>query len=275
MGNLLGVCSWSLTRESPQELARLTQECAVRHLQLALDPIRAGDWTLGDTRKALDESGIAIASGMMATAGEDYSTIDSIRRTGGVRPSELWAENLDAARANAAIAHELGVGLVTLHAGFIPEDAGDPERGVLIDRLAVLSRVFLSAGVRVALETGQETAGTLHEVLGDPRLADVGVNFDPANMLLYGSGDPVEALSLLAPRVMQVHLKDADPSPEPGMWGTERPLGAGSVDWDGVFGVIASRLPDVDLIVEREAGPSRVEDVRTAVALASRYGATP
>ncbi|MEZ6319417.1 MAG: TIM barrel protein, partial [Phycisphaerales bacterium] len=88
----------------------------------------------------------------------------------------------------------------------------------------------------------------------------------------YGSGDPIEVLGKLAPRVMQVHLKDADPSPARDVWGCERPLGEGKVDWPAFFGVVDERLAGVNLVIEREAGATRVRDIRQAAELARGYG---
>src|SRR5262245_52413819 len=100
----LGVCSWSLKPRSPQDLAQKARWCGVDAVQLALDPLRTGEWGVEDTLRALSAAGLSIVSGMMAMAGEDYSTLESIRRTGGVGPDERWAENLAAARANAELA---------------------------------------------------------------------------------------------------------------------------------------------------------------------------
>jgi L-ribulose-5-phosphate 3-epimerase len=90
------------------------------------------------------------------------------------------------------------------------------------------------------------------------------VNFDPANMLLYGSGDPIEALRLLVPFVKQVHVKDATKSPKPGVWGEEVPVGTGEVNWKAFFKTLREGGFDGDLIIEREAGDNRVGDIRHA-----------
>jgi hypothetical protein len=87
----LGVCSWSLQPSSPADLVAKLREIGVDACQLALDPLREGAWKLGETRDALRAAGIEIRSGMMGTHGEDYSTLDTIRVTGGVRPNEHWA----------------------------------------------------------------------------------------------------------------------------------------------------------------------------------------
>ena len=122
----LGVCSWCLRAGSPAELVERVRAVGVSSVQLHLDPLR-GDWDSGETQDRLREAGIAIASGMMAMRGEDYSTLNTIRETGGVRPDATWEANLAAAEANAALAADLGVDLVTFHAGFI--EHGDAGRG--------------------------------------------------------------------------------------------------------------------------------------------------
>lgn len=238
-------------------------------MQLHLDPIRTGDWDLDATRTVLENAGLRILSAMMTTKGEDYTTLESIARTGGVRPDETWDDNLAAAQVNADIAQRLGLDLVTFHAGFLPE-AGSPERAKITDRLNQIADAFASCGVRVALETGQESPAELLGLLDELGRDDVGVNFDPANMILYASGDPIASLETLAPHVMQVHIKDADPPAAPGQWGTERPMGQGSVDWEAFFRVDQTRLGGVDLLIERESGEDRAGDILHASRLVRR-----
>lgn len=274
----LAVCSWSLRPASPADLAARVRACGIDHVQIALDPIRCGEWTLDATRRALAGARVGIVSAMIAFEGEDYATLESIRATGGLRPDAHWERNLAAAAEHARIAAELGVGLVTFHAGFIPEERGDPGRAVMLDRVARVAGVFRPRGVRVALETGQETAAALLAFLDELDAvapAPAGVNFDPANMILYGMGDPVEALRLLAPRVAQVHVKDALPAPRPGEWGTETPAGEGAVDWRGFFGVYRRAQLACDLVVERESGGRRVEDAAAAARLVRSHVPAP
>jgi sugar phosphate isomerase/epimerase len=214
---------------------------------------------------ALAAIGVRIASGMMAMAGEDYITPASIRRTGGVVPDETWRANLAAARENAILAGDLGLDLVTFHAGFIPEGSEDPRRRVLLDRLRELASVFESRSVRIGLETGQERAPDLLRLLGELDCPSVGVNFDPGNMILYGMGDPVTALGELAPHVLQVHVKDALPPRTRGEWGTEVPVGEGAVDWAAFFAVLGQVPGAVDLMVEREAAEPHRGDIARAI----------
>jgi L-ribulose-5-phosphate 3-epimerase len=260
----LGVCSWSLRPAGPTDLAEKVRACGLSAVQLALDPVRTGSWDEAETVAALQEAGIAILSGMMAMEAEDYSTLASIKATGGVRPDAHWPENLAAAHANAVLAQRLGIRLVSFHAGFLPHEERHPERRKMLDRLRQMAAAFGAQGVQVAFETGQESADTLLAAFAELALPEAGVNFDPANLVLYGMGEPVAALRQLAPRVRQAHIKDALPARTAGEWGSEVPVGTGSVDWRGFFVLVRSRLPDIDLVIEREAGEQRVVDVRTA-----------
>jgi sugar phosphate isomerase/epimerase len=244
---------------------RLVHATGLEAVQLGLTPCIRDRAHWAGAVPALIEADVTLLSGMMQPVGEDYSTIERIRQTGGIRPDSTWEANEAMARAMAVLAANAGIGIVTMHAGFIPEDASAPEHGVMIDRLRLLTDIFAAEGVHLALETGQESAETLlaaMEAIDRPML---GVNFDPANMLLYGSGDPTRAMELLAAHIMALHLKDATPSPSPGAWGTETPLGRGDVDWDAFFSIARDLPREVDAVIEREGGDRRVEEIREAV----------
>ena len=261
----VGVCSWSLQPSSLGHLIESLRECGIDSVQLGLTPLikNPGHWT--DSFSRLAESGITVLSGMVETVGEDYSSLESIRRTGGLLPDATWPDTLTQLLRVADVAAEGSLELVTLHAGFIPHALDDPEREIVLERLDKVASAFAQRGLRIALETGQETAATLLDALGDSRLAEVGVNFDPANMILYGMGDPVQGLELLADRVLQVHVKDALPAGTPGVWGSEVPVGTGAVDWTSFFEALSALPRRVDLLVEREAGDQRSEDITTAL----------
>jgi len=258
----LAVCSWSLRPSDPNSLVEAVRATGLSGVQLALMPL-LDEPAWRDAGARLADAGIGLRSGMLAMAGEDYSTLESIKKTGGVRPDGTWSENLRRARGAAELAEGLGLRLVTFHAGFIPEDPLDPGRRAVLERLRSLADLFASHGVRLALETGQETAETLVEALEELQRPEVGVNFDPANMILYGMGDPVASLRMLAPRVLQMHAKDALPTSVPGTWGREVPVGEGAVEWLRLLAV-AAEIPNLGIVIEREAGPTRIEDVRLA-----------
>ena len=271
---VLGVCSWSLQPDSPRDLAEKLAACGVSWTQLALTPLRDGTLDCATVLAELQRRGIRVRSGMVQTIGEDYTTLKSIERTGGLRPDAHWAANRANLELEAKLARQLGLRLVTLHAGFLPHERNG-ERYKLLERLRTLVDIFAAQGVRVGFETGQESAHTLLEVLDELGRPMAGVNFDPANMLLYGMGDPVEALRLLWPHVLQVHIKDAVAAKKSGQWGSEVPVGTGQVNWTAFFELLAAKLPQVDAMIEREAGDQRVVDICTARAVVQAHaGAT-
>jgi sugar phosphate isomerase/epimerase len=260
----IAVCSWSLQPENADVLAERAHATGVTGVQLALDPIRLGTMQLAETRNRLREAGLAIVSGMMGMEGEDYSTLERIRLTGGLVPNGTWAANRRAAAELARIAAELKLTLVTFHAGFIPPAATNPGRAVLLERLGAVAEIYAERGVQIALETGQESSLALGEVLGALERQQVRVNFDPANLILYGMGDPAAALAALAPRVVQMHIKDALPAVHGGEWGVEVPVGEGAVDWAALLGALRACREVNTLVIEREAGNDRVGDVTSA-----------
>lgn len=260
----LAVCSWSLQCANPQELVVKLRDTGIHRVQLALDPLREQPAIWGDTGRLLAQAQIQIVSGMFGCVGEDYSTLDTIRETGGIVPDATWSANLQNIEATAVIAADLGMKLVTFHAGFVPHDALAPGREKMLQRLAAVAEIFAAEKMEVALETGQETAADLAALLDTLKCPNVGVNFDPANMLLYGKGDPIQAVRLLAPWIRQVHIKDAMQTKVPGTWGAEVPVGTGEVNWPAFFATLEEMHYQGDLVIEREAGTQRVSDIRTA-----------
>jgi sugar phosphate isomerase/epimerase len=260
----IGVCSWSLRPASPADLIEALTRLGLVSVQLDLSTVISDPKIWGNGVKELRKAGVSIVSGMMRLVGENYATLETIRLTGGVRPDATWDANQKHAIAVAGLAQDHNIELVTFHAGFIPEDVNDPEHAKLVERLRSLADTFADHGVKIAFETGQETADTLIEALQAIDRTNVGVNFDPANMILYGTGDPVESLKQLSPFVKQVHIKDALPTDAPGTWGREMPVGKGEVDWPAFVKVADAVRPAVNFVIEREAGEGREPDIAAA-----------
>ena len=258
----LAVCSWSLQPSDPVALLDALAATGVTRVQLALDPLRAEPATWGKFPELARARGVEIASGMFVTVGEDYTSLDSIRRTGGVVPDATWDENWRNIQAVAALAARLGLKLVTFHAGFLPHDETDPDFRKLLERIDRIAGVFARDGIALGFETGQETAETLAAFLRVLGRKDVGVNFDPANMILYDKGEPLAALRTLGPWIRQCHLKDARRTRVPGTWGEEVAVGTGEVDWASFLGTLDALGFRGDLCIEREAGTQRVADIR-------------
>jgi sugar phosphate isomerase/epimerase len=260
----LAVCSWSLQPTDPKDLLAKLESSGIRRVQLALDPLRELPTVWAETQKLFGEKGITIVSGMFGCMGEDYSTLETIRATGGIAPDTTWEQNRKNIQATASLAQMLGLKLVTFHAGFLPHDEKDPAAVRMLQRLGEVAEVFAASGINLGLETGQETAPVLRQLLQKLNRPNLGVNFDPANMILYGKGDPVDALQTLGPWIRQIHIKDARRTKVPGTWGEEVVVGGGEVDWPAFFATLEKLNFTGDLVIEREAGAQRVADIRQA-----------
>lgn len=265
----MGVCSWSLQAAGPQDLADKVNALGLKKVQMGLTPHRDDPGAWDGVQGVLAASGIEIASGMYATVGEDYTTPDTIRLTGGVVPDAHWEENLRLARITAATAGKMGLKYVNAHAGFLPHDASDPTFDKLCRRVVTLAEVFGEQGVTLLMETGQESAETLLAFLGEMNrrgAENIAVNFDPANMILYDMDDPIDALRILVPHVRQVHVKDAKRTTVKGAWGEEVVVGTGQVDWNAFVRILAEADFSGGFIFEREAGADRIGDIKQGMA---------
>jgi len=262
----LGLCSWSLQPESISDLIGKAARAGVTGVQLALEPLISNPDAWSDVSSRLVDMGFSLFSGMFEPIGEDYTTPLTIRETGGFVPDSTWEGNLRRMELAARIAADLALKIISFHAGFIPEDSTTAAHTTLVDRVRKIADCFLDAcGGMLLLETGQETADTLMTFLDAVDRPNVIVNFDPANMLLYDMEDPIPALRQLAPRVRQVHIKDANRPTRAGAWGEEVAVGTGEVDWPAFLGILADSHFTGPLVVEREAGEDRLGDIRTAV----------
>lgn len=262
----IGVCSWSLQPRDIAHLVEMTKALGLSHIQIALWPIVE----LDDKRKFqelghLKQSGLTLTAAAMAFPGEDYSTIDMIRRTGGYAPEETWPLRKRLSAHAAQLAAELGIRKLSTHIGFVPAES-DPGYDAVKNRVREIAEIFRGHDLDLLLETGQERADELLAFLHDVQAPNVFINFDPANMILYGLGDPIGAMHTLAPFIRHVHAKDATASARPGIdWGEEVPFGSGQVGAKRFLEALRAIQYDGPLAIEREAGNDRLGDVRKAI----------
>jgi sugar phosphate isomerase/epimerase len=182
-------------------------------------------------REKIGEAKFSIATVVCAYTGEDYADIPTVQRTVGFIPRATREEREMRTLEASDFAAALGVKSIACHIGFVPEDHSDPDYIAVRNMVRRICDRAEEHGQTFALETGQEPADTLLHFIDDAGCPNLKINFDPANMVLYGSGDPIEALEKLAPHVVSVHAKDGDwpAAGKPGALGIERPLGKGAV----------------------------------------------
>lgn len=263
----IGVCSWSLQVTSVPELKDFLDKLGIDVVQIACGDPHHASWSEGDAMPAAARAaGFRMSGAMLGFPGEDYTTPQTIERTGGFGDSATRPERIERLKWGLQRTRELGLTDLTLHAGFIPP-VGDPARKPFLDTLARVGDMARQSGVTVAFETGQESSTLLKQTLDDLRSPNLMVNFDPANMLLYDKDDPLKALELLAPHVRSVHVKDANRPAVPGTWGSEVPLGTGQTDTAAFVRALQAVGYRGPLCVEREVGnqQDRFRDIEAGV----------
>jgi len=263
----IGVCTWSL------KMPDLGQALATISSQLGLRLVHLGFWddSFTDTDRIVElltSNGLEVSATCIGYPDEDYSTIQRIAETGGYRPDEQWERRFAQTRALADFTAAIGVKLLATHIGFVPHDKADPRYAVMVDRLRRVCDALGQRGLTLVMETGQEKAEALAEFITAVGRDNIGVNFDPANMILYGVGDPVEAVGILKDKIVHCHMKDATWSSRPTQqWGEEVVLGTGQADIPRVVSKLRAIGYQGPLVIEREAGDNRTADIQKAINL--------
>lgn len=264
----IGVCSWSMQVTSVSELKRLLGRLGVDVVQIACGDPHHADWQEGEKLpEAARAAGFRMTGAMLGFPGEDYTTPQTIQKTGGFGNPDTRPERLERFRWALDRTRALGLADLMLHAGFVPEP-GAPDRKPFLDTLGKVSDLAKEKGVTVAFETGQETADLLRRTLDELKCPNLKVNFDPANMLLYDKGDPLRAVEILGPDIRSVHVKDANRPKTPGAWGEEVPLGRGQVNIRQFVKTLQKVGYRGPLCVEREVGnqEERMADIALGIA---------
>lgn len=201
----------------------------------------------------LADLGIEVTCVFAGFEGESYADIPTVQRTVGLVPRDTREERTAELKEIAEFAKHLGVDAVGVHLGFVPHGRHDPDYGELLEVTRGVCQALAERGQNLHLETGQEPADVLEQFLVEVDRPNLFINFDPANMILYGCGEPLPALEQLGKWVRSVHCKDALWSDQPGdTWGVETPLGEGAVDFADFLAVLDRIGYAGPLTIERE-----------------------
>ena len=252
-----GVCSWSIDRRKPiGSIRAAVDDLGVRVVHLGFfDAETLAATTAGEVARAAEDCGVTISATFAAFPGEVYKSIATVAATGGYLPDKHFESRLEMTRRVADLSAELNVSLLAVHAGTVPEDGAGDAYKKLANRAGLVADMLAERGLTLLLETGRESAQILLRFIESLGRDNVAINYDPGNMVIYGTDDPVEAVAVLRGRIAHVHLKDALASDQPGVtFGTEVTLGAG----DASIPRVASRLRASGyagpLVVERTGG---------------------
>jgi sugar phosphate isomerase/epimerase len=261
-----GVVFWG-ERDNLAEIRSLGVRCGqlVTPGTMPLNRETAAPWMADD---------FAILTVFAAYEGEDYADIPTVERTVGFIPAGTREVRERRTYEVSEFAKILGAGGIACHIGCVPEDPEHPDYVGVRDLVRRVCDRAAKHGQTFALETGQEPARILLEFLKDVDRPNLRINFDPANMILYGSGDPIDALREVGHLVVSVHAKDGDwpPAGVPGALGKERPLGQGSVGMERFVATLREIGYTGPLNVEREVEDQqeRLRDIVGGLALLRR-----
>jgi sugar phosphate isomerase/epimerase len=221
----------------------------------------------GRLRQALDKYQIEATSLVVGGPGREVWDFYEGPLTIGLVPRETRTARIAHIKKASDFAKQCGIAAVQTHCGFIPENPNDAAYKETVTAMREVAAYCKRNGQNFRYETGQETPITLVRAIQDVGLDNQGVNFDLANLILYGKANPVDAIELLGPYVQGIHAKDGLWPTNPRKLGEEVPISKGKVD----FPRIITRLKELNyrgaVTIEREiSGPQQVEDVRAAKA---------
>ena len=218
-------------------------------------------------RKALDKHAIEATSLVVGGPGKEVWDFYQGPLTIGLVPRETRAARIAHIKKASDFAKQCGIPAVQTHCGFIPENPNDDLYRETVTAMREVAAYCKGNGQNFRYETGQETPITLVRAIQDVGVDNQGINFDLANLILYGKANPVDAIELLGPFVQGIHAKDGLWPTNPKELGEEVPIGRGKVD----FPRIIARLKELNyggaVTIEREiSGPRQLDDVRAAKA---------
>jgi len=225
-----------------------------------------------ELKQQFEDAGIAITVVFCGFEGESYESIPIVKDTVGLVPPQTREARFKETFEISDWTKAMGCDALGMHIGFISEDRGSDLHKELVEVARKVCDHCAANGQRFHLETGQESAEGLLAFIEDVERDNLAVNFDPANMILYGTGEPLPALRKIAGYVKSVHCKDGEWSDQPGVtWGVETLLGEGDVN----IPVFISTLKQIGyrgpLTIEREvAGEQQKLDIAKAVDLLRR-----
>jgi sugar phosphate isomerase/epimerase len=185
----------------------------------------------------------------------------------GLVPAKHRPTRIGALMRGADFAKSLGIKAIITHLGFIPENPADPLFAEVVEAVREVAEHCAEQGVEFWFETGQETPVTMLRLIKEVGTGNLGINLDPANLVMYGKANPVDALEVFGDYVRNVHAKDGMYPTDPMKLGPEVRLGEGRVRWPEFVKRLGEIGFDGEFIIEREIkeGAEQKKDIAAAV----------
>ncbi len=223
------------------------------------------DESAEEIRAAMEKYDVKISTFWCGWSGPKVWDLYEGPMTLGIVPVAYRYQRMNELMAGADFAKKLGVVNVATHAGFIPENPWTEEYRSVVCCLRRIAQHLKENGQYFLFETGQETPNTLRRTIMDIGLDNLGVNFDPANLMIYGKANPVDALDILGPYIRDLHGKDGNYPKAGAVRGYEEPLGQGAVNYPAFIAKLKAIGYDGPLTIEREiSGEKQIEDILSA-----------
>jgi L-ribulose-5-phosphate 3-epimerase len=220
-----------------------------------------------ELRSALDRYGVEATSLISLGPKPLVFNLSEGPITIGLVPREYRTQRIENLQRTSDMAKQCGIPAVHTHCGFIPENLNDPLYGEAVDAIRKVASYCQANGQHFLFETGQETPITLLRAIGDVGLPNIGVNLDTANLILYGKGNPVDALDVIGTYVRGMHAKDGLFPTDPRGLGKEVPIGQGKANFPQIIGRLKQLGYRGPVTIERETeGAQQLEDVRKSSA---------
>lgn len=224
---------------------------------------------------AMKENGIRVNSVFMSFKNQLWTYPEDAMRTIGLVPQETRAERIARACSIANWAKAIGVDVLAAHVGFIPDDRACDFYRNLITAMREMALFMEASGLYFTFETGQESVNVLKNTIEDIGTDNLGINFDPANLLLYDIDEPSYLLEKLGKYVMHVHCKDGVRPVQKGTLGRETPLGEGNTGFESLLRNLYAQGYRGPLTIEREiTGAQQDADIMKAKALIEKIKST-
>jgi sugar phosphate isomerase/epimerase len=213
-------------------------------------------------KKQAKENNITITALWAGWTGDRIWDFIDGPRTLGIVPDEYRNMRVLQLKEGADFAELIDVRAIITHLGFIPENPTDPKYSKVVETVKEVAQYCDNKGLEFWFESGQETPITLRRLIEDVNMPNLGINFDTANVVLYGKGNPLDSAEVFGKYVKNLHAKDGLYPVNPHKLGAEVPIGQGKADFRAIMEVLKNYNFNGEIIIEREiSGPQQIKDI--------------
>ncbi len=256
-------------------------ECIAKAAQQGFDNGQLAVWdmslyndrTVSEVQRACRDFSFTPTAVWCGWSGPIDWSYPNMYRTLGLVPGEFREKRVGELLQGAAFARALGVTDMITHIGYLPDNPFHPDRAAVAEALRHICTELKKHGQYFLFETGEELPLSLVHLMNDVGLPNMGVNFDPANLIMNGRGSsPSAALEFLMPYVRGFHAKDAKKLVAPACKKQEMPVGRGDVDFPTLIAMLKDGGYHGSITIEREnyGDPAREQEIREAREYLSR-----